>query len=213
MASKYIQKFPIPQDFPNILHDLAKEILRYQPDDIVEFCALYFKCLQEGKELDYTKKGQNIPCDFKNVTPGVKSNKERSQPQDKSNLQNAVLKASKLSDMKTPVDEIDPYKSKNFENKKNKEENDTNLLGLKNDAARTHELQQQHEPNKNESGDNLVGHESGDNLNIEDEDNNEILNSNNHKTKNSINSHKKEEFKKVSKNFMDELFDEADAKN
>ena len=97
MASKYIQKFPIPNDFPNILHDLAKEILRYQPDDIIEFSALYFKCLQEGKELDYPKKGSNIPCDFKNVTPGVKSDKVRSKPEDKSNLMEAVNKASNLS--------------------------------------------------------------------------------------------------------------------
>ena len=31
MASKYIQKFPIKNDFPIILNDLTREILRLQP--------------------------------------------------------------------------------------------------------------------------------------------------------------------------------------
>ena len=71
MASKYIQKFPVPQNFPEILHDLSKEILRNQPEDIIEFCALYFKCAQEGLVMDYHKKGKNIPCDFKPCIPKI----------------------------------------------------------------------------------------------------------------------------------------------
>lgn len=96
MASKYIQKFPIPDKFPEILHDLSKEILRYQPQNIIEFCALYFKCLQEGKELDYKNQGPNIPCDFKNVIPGQKTS-ERAVPEDKSNYDEAIEKAKKLN--------------------------------------------------------------------------------------------------------------------
>jgi len=69
MSSRYIQRFPSPNLFNEIIHDFTKEVLRNQPDDIVEFGALYFKCLQEGVLLDYPKKGQNIPCDFKNVIP------------------------------------------------------------------------------------------------------------------------------------------------
>lgn len=71
MASKYIQKFPIPENFPEILHDLSKEILRNQPEDIIEFCAMYFKCAQEGLVLDYPRKGKNIPCDFKASIPKI----------------------------------------------------------------------------------------------------------------------------------------------
>ena len=71
MASKYIQKFPVPQNFPEILHDLSKEILRNQPEDIIEFCALYFKCTQEGLVLDYHRKGQNIACDFNPTIPKI----------------------------------------------------------------------------------------------------------------------------------------------
>jgi len=69
MASKYIQKFPIPNQFAEILNDLTREILRNQPQDIIEFSAQYFKCLQDGTVLDYTKKGVNIPNDFKVSVP------------------------------------------------------------------------------------------------------------------------------------------------
>ena len=37
MASKYIQKFPIPGAFPDLLHDFAREVLRDQPDDIYAY--------------------------------------------------------------------------------------------------------------------------------------------------------------------------------
>ncbi len=76
MASKYIQKFPVPEGFSEILHDLTKEILRNQPDDIIEFSVQYFKCLQEGLVLDYQKKGKNIPCDFRASVPQT-STKEK----------------------------------------------------------------------------------------------------------------------------------------
>ena len=76
MASKYIQKFPIPEGFPEILHDLAKEILRNQPSDIIEFSALYFKCLQDKVILDYPRKGKNIPCDFKTTVPKTSTKEE-----------------------------------------------------------------------------------------------------------------------------------------
>jgi len=80
MASKYIQKFQIPEGFPEILHDLAKEILRNQPLDILEFSAMYFKCLQEGVVLDYPNRGPNIPCDFKTGVPKVSERPQRKKP-------------------------------------------------------------------------------------------------------------------------------------
>lgn len=43
MASKYLQQFPIPAEFPHILRDLTREILRLQPRDIIHFSAEYFK--------------------------------------------------------------------------------------------------------------------------------------------------------------------------
>jgi len=47
MASKYLQKFPVPNGFAEILHDFSKEILRDQPDNIIEYGYQYFKALEE----------------------------------------------------------------------------------------------------------------------------------------------------------------------
>ena len=47
MASKYLQKFPIPGAFPDMLHDFAREVLRDQPEDIYEYGAAYFKAMEE----------------------------------------------------------------------------------------------------------------------------------------------------------------------
>jgi len=43
MASKYLQKYPVPEEFPDLLHDFAREVLRDQPENIYEYGALYFK--------------------------------------------------------------------------------------------------------------------------------------------------------------------------
>ena len=49
MASRYLQQYPIPPEFPHILRDLTREILRLQPQNIIEFSAKYFKCKIEVK--------------------------------------------------------------------------------------------------------------------------------------------------------------------
>ena len=47
MASKYIQKFPIPGSFPDVLHDFVREVLRDQPENIYEYGAAYFTAMDE----------------------------------------------------------------------------------------------------------------------------------------------------------------------
>ena len=47
MASKYLPKYPVPEDFPEILHDFARQVLRDQPENIYEFGAQYFKAIYE----------------------------------------------------------------------------------------------------------------------------------------------------------------------
>lgn len=42
MASKYLQKFPVPEGFQEILADLTREVLREQPANIIEYAANYF---------------------------------------------------------------------------------------------------------------------------------------------------------------------------
>eukprot|EP00352_Strombidinopsis_acuminata_P003406 CAMPEP_0176401320 /NCGR_PEP_ID=MMETSP0126-20121128/48332_1 /TAXON_ID=141414 ORGANISM="Strombidinopsis acuminatum, Strain SPMC142" /NCGR_SAMPLE_ID=MMETSP0126 /ASSEMBLY_ACC=CAM_ASM_000229 /LENGTH=82 /DNA_ID=CAMNT_0017778163 /DNA_START=12 /DNA_END=260 /DNA_ORIENTATION=- len=61
MASKYLQKYPVPPTFPEVLHDFAREVLRDQPKNIYDFGYEYFKAIEEGKEFDYKNKGKAIP--------------------------------------------------------------------------------------------------------------------------------------------------------
>jgi len=65
MASKYIKKFKVPTGFENILSDFAKEILRNQPKDILQFGIEYFKGLETNTKIDYTGKGENRPENYK----------------------------------------------------------------------------------------------------------------------------------------------------
>ena len=51
MASKYLQKYPVPSGFPDILHDFAREVLRDQPSNIYDFGYHYFKAMEEVSEL------------------------------------------------------------------------------------------------------------------------------------------------------------------
>ena len=65
MASKYIKMFKVPKNFENILSDFAKEVLRNQPKDILDFGIEYFKGLETNTKLDYPDKGENRPENYK----------------------------------------------------------------------------------------------------------------------------------------------------
>ena len=43
MASKYLQKFSVPDNFYEILHDFAREVIRDQPEDITEYGSLFWR--------------------------------------------------------------------------------------------------------------------------------------------------------------------------
>ena len=57
MTSKLSNKFPIPEKFPEILHDFAKEVVRAQPNDIFDFAVEYFRQLEQVN--DCFQKGNN----------------------------------------------------------------------------------------------------------------------------------------------------------
>jgi len=42
MASQYLDSIPLPPELPKILDKLIKAVLRDQPKNIVEYCAIYF---------------------------------------------------------------------------------------------------------------------------------------------------------------------------
>ena len=59
MSSRFSNKFPIPEKFPEILHDFAREVVRYQPKDILDFSIQYFYYLENGLPLNYTLGGSS----------------------------------------------------------------------------------------------------------------------------------------------------------
>ena len=62
MTSKLSNKYLIPEQFPKILHDYAREVIRYMPEDIFDFSIQYFYSLEKGLKLNYIKGGsKDIP--------------------------------------------------------------------------------------------------------------------------------------------------------
>jgi hypothetical protein len=62
MTSKFSNKYLISEEFPNILHDYAREVVRYMPKDILDFSIQYFYYLEKGLKLNYIEGGsKDIP--------------------------------------------------------------------------------------------------------------------------------------------------------
>ena len=57
MASKYLQKFPIPGKFPEMLHDFAREVLREQPENVYAFGFQFFRAMENGHEFNFDPNG------------------------------------------------------------------------------------------------------------------------------------------------------------
>lgn len=59
MSSKYTKKYKIPEDLEGIVDRFAREVLRNQPKDILEFAIEYFKGLEENQKLNDSHKLQD----------------------------------------------------------------------------------------------------------------------------------------------------------
>ncbi|CAK0823238.1 unnamed protein product [Prorocentrum cordatum] len=58
MSSKFAKSFQIPPEYPDILKDFTREVLRNQPSNINEFAAKYFDCLASGLPADMADRGK-----------------------------------------------------------------------------------------------------------------------------------------------------------
>jgi Ca2+-binding EF-hand superfamily protein len=58
MSSKFAKSFQIPPEYPDILKDFTREVLRNQPANINEFAAKYFDCLASGLPADMAERGK-----------------------------------------------------------------------------------------------------------------------------------------------------------
>ena len=125
MASKYIKKFKVPNHFEDILSDFAKEILRNQPKDIIDFGIEYFKGLETNTKFDYKDKGENRPENYKrpeNQEPNIINapNKLEISQEDKGRLQRSMDKIERIN--KDPVPVPEEYKKEKEAEEYKKEE-------------------------------------------------------------------------------------------
>ena len=60
MASRYLRKFPIPNTVPDLFYNFAKEILSYQPEDIVEFGFLYLQAMENVSLLSNLNREKDL---------------------------------------------------------------------------------------------------------------------------------------------------------
>ena len=97
--SKYPNKYEIPQQFPEILSNFTREIVRNQPKDILDFAIKYFYNL-EKKMLSY---------------PSINSNKHSTINSEKNNNQTEILSSN---NEQSDTDIIKDYNS-NKEKKNN----------------------------------------------------------------------------------------------
>ena len=97
MTSKLLNKFQIPENFTDILHDFAKEIVREQPKDILDFAVEYFKAMENGTQLDYGHKNErdnSIDTNEVATNPATKTNfdikREDRQKEEINNNNNSI---------------------------------------------------------------------------------------------------------------------------
>ena len=115
MASKYLKKFPVPENFPEILHDFAREILRDQPADIVDYGHEYFKAKDEGLDFDYKNKGKNIPpaasrkVENKGAAPAKKAEETKAENPKKEEAKTGDDPQSRVSSAKANEQEAKKY--------------------------------------------------------------------------------------------------------
>ena len=67
MSSLYYQRKPVPEGFESLLHDMIKEILRAQPENVEEFCYNYFDKLIRKQSKCSERKTENASDKFQGV--------------------------------------------------------------------------------------------------------------------------------------------------
>lgn len=50
--SQFVQNIQYPKEFPGLLMDLCREVLREQPENIYEFAANHFRQLKQGLDAE-----------------------------------------------------------------------------------------------------------------------------------------------------------------
>ncbi len=88
MTSRLSNKFPIPEGFPEILHDFAKEVVRYHPSDIFDFAIQYFNSIEIERPLNYIP-GGSANIERREETIKEEKNKEENSREENINEENS----------------------------------------------------------------------------------------------------------------------------
>ena len=117
MTSKFSKIFPIPEKFPEILHDYAREVVRYMPKDILDFSIQYFYSVEQNINFNYIEGGSNSLPKITNATPSLST---KGNTQNKFNDKNKLPKKDEendiLSDKKEVKNEIESNLEENEDN-------------------------------------------------------------------------------------------------
>ena len=81
----------IPKEFPKILHDFSKEIIRFQPKDIIDFSYKYFYSLENNIPFTYASKK------ITNISTNVENNINQAETKHVTLEKNDVLQNNKNS--------------------------------------------------------------------------------------------------------------------
>ena len=133
MSSKYSNKYPIPEKFPEILHDFSREVLRYMPKDILDFSIQYFYSLETNSPLNYTEGGSNkIPKISDHIDLKEKRNDSTPSLTTNQNTQNvfynkAEKSEKKINDENEDIKEIKETNSSKINSRQNSEENQESI--------------------------------------------------------------------------------------
>lgn len=93
MATVYLERLQIPENFENLLQDLIKEILREQPEDLLAYCHAYFLAMRNNEPVPRVNSNNKFALRKTNANENdIKDTKEQKSIQ--SNIQMSNLASS-----------------------------------------------------------------------------------------------------------------------
>ena len=128
MSSKFSNKFPIPEKFPEILHVYAREVVRYMPKDILDFSIQYFYSLEQKITFNYIEGGCEFIPKSALYTPALSTRNtqiifNQNKTSIKNNEEKDLLKIYIQKDKEENKKEIDNTQFINKDNNENFEKN------------------------------------------------------------------------------------------
>ena len=183
MTSRLSNKFPIPEGFPEILHDFAKEVVRYNPSDIFDFAIQYFYSIEIERPLNY------IPGGSANIERREETNKEEKNKEENSREENINEENSKEENSREENINEENIKDENIKEENIEDNNQNNDESAKDFVDDIFKKSMNFVKNSQEKIQNEEEDEEKENLgeNIENREENMVLESQNNEENNDEN--------------------------